>query len=81
MSKSRIIVSQDYSDPVLAYRQLRRLPPDHCRVKVGKELFYLVIGRPILQAPDHLEALLAIEREIALVRRGTTPARPAGGKR
>ncbi len=39
MSKSRIIVSLDYSDPDLAYRQLRRLPPDHCRVKVGKELF------------------------------------------
>ena len=39
MNKSRIIVSLDFSDPDLAYRHLQRLHPDHCRVKVGKELF------------------------------------------
>jgi len=35
----RLIVALDYSDPVQAEAMAARLPPELCRLKVGKELF------------------------------------------
>ena len=39
MNKSRIIVSLDYPEMAQALALVQRLDPEHCRVKVGKELF------------------------------------------
>ncbi len=39
MTRSPIIVALDYPDPVSALAMARRLSPELCRVKVGKELF------------------------------------------
>lgn len=39
MSKPRIIVALDYPDARHALELVARLAPEHCRLKVGKELF------------------------------------------
>ena len=39
MTRSPVIVALDYPDPVSALAMARRLSPELCRLKVGKELF------------------------------------------